>query len=411
VNNQLVNFSLNTDVGGIKMIPTSATTNNEGLVQTVINSGTVAATVRVTATIDGSDPKISSQSSLLVVSTGIPDQDSFSLSATVLNPDGWNRDGTIVEVTARLADAFNNPVPDGTAVIFTTEGGRIEPSCVTENGTCTVKWNSQFPRPEGHILGDSNNIGHLPETQNTMGQKLGGRATVMARAIGEESFPDLNGNGRFDANEVDAFLGQNGKTGLDISGRPYDLKEAFVDHNEDGFYNPDPTEAGVAPADPSGSGNLETFSDFNVDGSFTQKDAMYNGVLCSEPAHDKCAIQKSLDVRDSLVLVMSGSTPYFNVLTPIVTINGESTGIARVIISDLHNQPMPAGTKITFKAGVGSIVSTSSFVWPSENHNGGLEFGVSIKGEADPVSGTLSIEVETPSGVITSAGVVTINII
>jgi hypothetical protein len=51
-----------------------------------------------------------------------------------------------------------------------------------------------------------------------MGQKLGGRATITATAIGEESFPDLNGNGRFDASEVTAFLCN------DISGDNYDLK-------------------------------------------------------------------------------------------------------------------------------------------------------------------------------------------
>jgi len=306
VNNQAVNFSLNTNVGGIQIIPTSATTNNQGIVQTVINSGTVATSVRVQATIDdGNDPEISSQSSVLVVSTGIPDQDSFSLSATVLNPEGWNRDGTEVEIVARLADAFNNPVPDGTAVSFTTEGGSIDPSCVTSNGACTVTWRSQFPRPEGHILGDSNNALHPPEVSNSMGQKWGGRATIIATAIGEESFPDLNGNKRFDANEMTAFLG------TDISGDNYDLKEAFVDHNEDGFYNPDATENALAPIDPNNasSGALEEFFDFDVDTGFSQSDGKYNGVLCSVPAHDGCSsTSQSLNVRRSLTLVMSGST-------------------------------------------------------------------------------------------------------
>lgn len=277
VNNQVVNFSLNTDVGGIQLIPDSATTNNLGIVQTVINSGTVATSVRVQATIDGSEPNIASQSSVLVVSTGIPDQDSFSLSANVLNPEGWNLDGTEVVVTARLADAFNNLVPDGTAVSFTTEGGSIDPSCVTINGVCSVTWRSQFPRPEGHVLGDVNNLTHQPEVWNTMGQKYGGRATILATAIGEESFPDFNGNGRFDASEMTAFSGN------DVSGQPYDIKEAFVDHNEDGLYNP--SEGG----DVNNSGALEEFADFNNDGSFTVDDNKYNGVLCSIPAHDGCS--------------------------------------------------------------------------------------------------------------------------
>jgi hypothetical protein len=442
VNNQLVNFALNTNVGGIQLIPASATTDNNGLVQTVINSGTVSTSVRVLATIDGSDPQISSQSSLLVVSTGIPDQDSFSLSADILNPEGWNIDGSEVAVTARLADAFNNPVPDGTAVTFTTEGGRIEPSCVTVNGTCSVIWNSQNARPEGHVLqhntGDEYNwsispdVVHLPEPFNTLGQKYGGRATILATVIGEESFPDLNGNARFDVAEMTAFSGTN------ISGEVYDLKEAFVDHNEDGFYNPDAIDNAMAPADTTDSGSLEEFADFNVDNLFTQNDSKYNGVLCAIPAHDGCSSdQKSINVRGELVLVMSGSSAYFAVnstgdavsatfdddndpLTPeilnpnnnpndnVIYIAGENVGSGSFIIADFHNQPMPAGSTVAFTATVGSIQGSSSYTWPNDNHNGGLVFGVSVKGEAEPKSGVLIVEVTTPSGAVSSSSQISI---
>ena len=428
VNNQVVNFSLNTDVGGIQLIPDSATTNNEGVVQTVINSGTVATSVRVQATIDdGSDPVISSQSSVLVVSTGIPDQDSFSLSASILNPEGWDRANTEVIITARLSDAYNNPVPDGTAVSFTTEGGSIESSCLTVNGICNVTWFSAEPRPEGHVLAhnidDEYNfflnqpeVVHPPEQFNTLGQKFGGRATISATAIGEESFPDTNGNGRFDASEMAAFMGTN------ISGRVYDLKEAFVDHNEDGFYNPGETDA----AEETG-GDLEEFLDFNNDGVFTANDGKYNGVLCSDPVHDGCSTNKSLNVRAQLVLVMSGSNPLmvvnatddavsvtfdddndtntpevanpnFNPNDTAVYIAGENTGFVTLTISDLHNQPMPAGTKITFSPSVGGGTTPSTFVWPSENHNGGLTFSVGIKGAKEPASGVLSVTIETEEG-------------
>ncbi|MCF6193666.1 MAG: hypothetical protein L3J46_04950, partial [Kangiellaceae bacterium] len=66
VNGSIVDFSLNSQVGGTQINPTSATTNAQGLAQTVINSGTVATTVVVTASINGSTPLISSQSSNLV---------------------------------------------------------------------------------------------------------------------------------------------------------------------------------------------------------------------------------------------------------------------------------------------------------------------------------------------------------
>jgi hypothetical protein len=427
VNNQVVNFSLNTDVGGVQLIPTSATSDNNGFVQTVVNSGSVATSVRVKADIAGSSPLISSQSSVLVVSTGIPDEDSFSLSADILNPEAWDLDGTEVEVTARLADAFNNPVPDGTAVSFTTEGGSIDPSCTTTNGACTVTWRSQFPFPEGHVLmhdsdsieangeGNENDLNvngvtvHPAQSNNTLGQKFGGRATIIATAIGEESFPDLNGNARFDASEMTAFLGNN------ISGLPYDLKEAFVDHNEDGLYNP--AEGG----DVNDSGKLEEFMDFNNDSVFTSTDKKYNGVLCSIPAHAGCATQKSLNVRRSLVLVMSGSTGFITLNATIdavpsggnsndstVNIAGENTGGAVVTIADLHNQPMPAGTKINFTATAGSVVAGGSNVWPNDNHNGGRTFSVSIKGEKEPKAGSLTLSIETPSGVKESVAIANI---
>lgn len=427
VNNQEVNFSLNTDVGGINLIPTSATTDNNGLVQTVINSGTVATSVRVQATITDSSPVTSSQSSLLVVSTGIPDQDSFTLSASTLNPEAWNISGTEVTITARMADAFNNPVPDGTAVTFTTEGGSIEPSCTTTNGVCSVLWRSQQPRPEGHVLGDINNLNHQPEAINTMGQKFGGRATILATAIGEESFPDTNGNGRFDAAEMAAFLGTN------VSGELYDLKEAFVDHNEDGLFNP--SEAG---GEAGGELEVPGSGDFNNNGVFDLDDNLYNGVLCSIPAHVGCStVQNSINVRGSLVLVMSTSggrgviTGTFDAVaatvdhdndvnTPEIAnpnldstdntlyIAGESTGTVSFNVADLHNQPMAAGTVITASTTVGSVVNGSSFTWPNDNHNGGVSLSVGIKGESEPVSGTLFLTAESPSGVVSQLGSVSI---
>ncbi len=391
VNGQLVDFSLNTQVGGISLTPAQATTNTDGLVQTVVNSGTVATTVRVTASVHDSDPLIITQSSQLVVSTGIPDQNSFSLSAETLNPEAWGVDGVAVEVTARLADHFNNPVPDGTAVSFFTEGGSIQPSCTTVGGKCSVIWTSQEPRPTGKTLAGT---GQTPEVLNTMGQPFGGRATILATAIGEESFPDLNGNGRFDASEMSAFLG----TG--VSGRPYDLAEAFNDYNEDGIYNP-------AVAGGEAAGELEEFVDFNGNAVFDGKDGLYNGVLCSVPAHAGCSpTQHSTNVRAQLVLVMSGSAANLTLNSPAsgtLTLQGESTGSVSVTIADLHGQPMPKGTTVKFTTTVGSIVGPSSFTWANDNHNGGGMFSVAVKGvntNGETKTGSVIVEVSTPGGIV-----------
>ncbi|MCM2527619.1 hypothetical protein NDN17_03765 [Shewanella algae] len=419
VANKAVSFSLNTDVGGLSLNPATATTNNEGIVQTVVNSGTVATTVRVTADIDGTSPLISSQSSVLVISTGKPDQDSFSLSAETLNAEGWDVDGTAVKVTARLADAFNNPVPDGTAVYFTTEGGAITPSCTTTGGVCSVTWTSQNARPEGQLLvdnsGSRNPIAELSATGgNFYGQKYGGRATITATANGEESFPDTNGNGRFDASEVAAFQG------TDVSGQPYDLAEAFVDHNEDGLFNPQQAGGEIG-------GENEELIDFDSDGVFDSADGKYNGVLCSIPAHDACADgishSQSINVRSSLVMVMSGSTAYATDPADIriidrdgdnlggdIDINGKSSATVQFTISDLHNQQMPSGSVVTFTTSAGSVASSGSYTWPSSNHNGGRQFSVTLKGADEPDSGSFIVKVKTPGGAETEVVNLKVNI-
>ena len=623
VSNENVTFDLNTDVGGITFSPPAADTDSNGLVQTVINSGSVHTSIRVRAELTN-DPTIFTQSSLLVVSTGIPDQDSFSLSASVFNPEAWNIDGNEVTITARLADAFNNPAPDGTAVSFTTEGGAIENSCVTSKGVCSVIWTSQNVRPAGQELGETNNgptmvkgsvdisngldftsraivfdvtsngatdsislsarysskfdllkavndalvntsliaasgfedvfelistdgfditvtdvsIGSVttkdvlgiadgttyyydattivgfenvaggkdfsvnditfdvttgantdtvvlnadyltasailtkintdlatsgvratefvyagasyivltsetrldikiedgggtsttvqglgfsdgstfatrinsasPQTTNFMAQTYGGRATITATAIGEESFPDLNGNGVYDVAEEDAFLGENGRDGLDINGVPFDLAESFVDNNEDNVYNPE-SNAGYGET----GGELEKFDDFNNNGVYDLKDNQYNGSLCGTAT--SCSTDKSLNVRGSLVLVMSGSHPRFTTTYPSdgksINIVQDGTGAAAVNIADIHNQPMPAGTTVTFKAAVGSIAGIATYTWPSESSNRGRSFPVTVKGVEDKtLSGPLTVTVTTPGGTATTYTVATISI-
>ncbi|MBB1269420.1 hypothetical protein [Shewanella sp. SR44-3] len=428
VSNQSVSFSLNTTVGGISLDPVVATTNSEGVVQTVVRTGTVATSVRVTGVVDGSSPLISSQSSQLIVSTGIPDQDSFSLSAEFLNAEGWDQENTVVKVTARLADAFNNPVPNGTTVSFTTEGGAIEDACQTVNGACSVNWTSQQPRPEGEVIIDGTGAmirnpsavlsydASVGRYGNIYGQRYGGRATITATAIGEESFPDLNGNGRFDASELNAFL-----TEKDVSGKSFDLADAFTDYNEDGLFNPQQTGGQIG-------GNLEELVDFNTNGVFDAADSKYNGVLCSSTFHAGCADgvsdSQSLYVRASLVMVMSGSTAYATRGSDIlisdhtgihsggsITILGKGAASVLFTISDLHNQQMPAGSKVRFKTSAGSVVSSTELIWPSSNYNGGREFSATLKGEDEPNSGVFIVEVEAPNGLVTQVVSIGVSII
>ena len=390
VQGQDVTFSLNSTVGGMSLDPASATSDNDGLVQTTVQAGTVATVVRVTASVAAGTNTYESQSDQLVVTTGIPDQDSLDLSAVILNPEGWDYSGTTVEITARMADRFNNPVPDGTAITFTTEGGVIDGSCTTVNGACTVTWTSQAPRPCGQTLGDSQVTLDTTAGPNTctvvsggstnpsepqvgvapLGQPYGGRATILATAVGEESFTDINGNGVFD--EGDLFN---------------DLPEAWRDENEDGIRD-----------------SNEPFLDFKSNGSYDVADGKFNGVLCDRPTSNDCGENQTLNVRRSLVLVMSGSSAYMQMVPSTITFPNGGAGSGILYFSDLHNQPMPAGTTVDISVSSGfKLLSGSSYTMPSTSSNQAWSLGVDVEGPADgtATNGLLTVETTTPNGLVT----------
>jgi hypothetical protein len=271
--------------------------------------------VRVTA----SDGALSSQSDQLSVSTGLPAQDSFSLSSSVHNIEGWEHDGEKSTLTARLADHFHNPVPDGTAVYFTSEGGSVGPTCITLAGACSVELTSQALRPTN------------------------GRVTVLARAIGEEAFTDLNSNGVVD--DASEMIDANGAS-TDIGG------EAYVDYNENGARDA-----------------IEPYFDFNGDGAYNLGDGRFNGLLCASGAAI-CSTQKSIDVRARNVIVFSTSKASITInsgaaiaLNPCVSATGLGLPVRfSVIVVDTHGNALPKDTTIDFTTTNGTITSDTSYV-------------------------------------------------
>ena len=349
ISDEIVNFGLDISPGGLKLTNTTAKTDDNGYATTTVNAGTVATAIRVTAT--AVSKAISAQSSKLIVSTGIPDQDSMSISATTLNPSGWDHDGEVVDIHIRMADAFNNIAPHGTAVAFTTEGGAIASGCTTTAGTCTVKWISQSPRPNN------------------------GRVTILATAVGNESFTDENANGQYDAPEP--FV---------------DLAEAFLDSNENGLRESD--EIFIEVNDPSFPPPATPVWD--------GKNNLYNGVLCKTEGQG--CTKASISVRDQIVLVMSSDTPKTtNGLLvgqpPQVIIAAGQTRDFVVTLQDINGNAMPLGTTISINANSASDVTITQNMPASGVANTRIPdtFTVTLKAsDTKTPSGRFSIEVKAP---------------
>lgn len=327
------------------------------------------------------DEQVITVSDLVSISSGLPDSNSFTAAPTNFNIEALNYTGDIEEVNVYLADHFNNPVPDGTSVYLTTEGGAIgtidgtefnaQLECNTVDGQCVAQWRSQNPKPFtdakwGNTISSINPktnelncdlyfgsaapcmAGILNAAFNEDGVPLGGRATVLVTAKGQESFIDINGNGRFDTNEY-------------YSG--YDLTEAFIDHNENGVYDGlagiyDPVTATLIKAadncqegdsdDPcspenTNGGHFEENLDIDLNGMHTLADGQYNGLVCKAEAttpteddtFETLCTKELVDIRDSFEIIMSGSTAYSRfVVTKSELRNRFAEALAETVIDD-----------------------------------------------------------------------------
>ncbi|MCU7918019.1 MAG: hypothetical protein KZQ95_06625 [Candidatus Thiodiazotropha sp. (ex Epidulcina cf. delphinae)] len=393
---QTVTFSLNTNIGGAA-IPAGAekaTSDINGMVGTDVKSGTVPTAVRVTASLEA-NPLISTQSDGLIISTGISDQNSMSLATEVFNPETWNIDGVKVRLTVHASDHFNNPVPDGASIYFTTEGGQIQSQCQINDGSCSVSWTSSNPRPWDDIA-----PGGM------------GRITILATMLGEESFIDANGNGVLDLGDT-AFA---------------QIPEAFRDDNEDGARDP----------------VLEEFVDFNANSIYdgASVDPNYNGALCCDAAAvadaiaavgagedpgvcfsatpitaPVCSAEKNIHVRQSIVLIMAEQwaaiTPVSGVTGGQIDLTGGGVAVSFEIVGAMARQIMPAGTTVLFTTSNGKIEGKSSFNVPNSNFNarlsdsGGFDtFTVLLTPTENQApgddTGLLTVDVTTPGGSTTS---------
>lgn len=104
----------------------------------------------------------------------------------------WAIDGDTTSIQLYIADTAGNPVPNGSIVQFSTEGGQIQTSCQTtgiQSGAsvisgCSVTFNTQDFRP------------------------LDGFVRIIAWMNGDEAYKDVNADGEYDTGEPFIDSGQ-----------------------------------------------------------------------------------------------------------------------------------------------------------------------------------------------------------
>jgi hypothetical protein len=298
-----------TTVGGLTLNPSFATSAADGTVTTLVTAGTIPTSVRVIATLRGSSPRISTLSDILVVSSGVPDQKHFSLATSIGNCEGRDIDQDCSIVTVTMGDHFGNPVPDGTAVNFSAEGGVIDASCVT----------GSLPPPGATPPGQTTNSKVGPGSgscsvllRSSNPRSPDGRITVLAYALGEEDFLDVNGNNVFDA-------------GDSFSDKSPDIHR---DDDESLGWN-----SGEPCVGPNGNGSCTT-----------PGDGAYNGVL----RLPRVASPQNLYVSGQLVQIFSGSDAFITITPAQLVCPAGGTADVSVRVVDIHQNIMPAGTLIDF---------------------------------------------------------------
>ncbi len=319
--NAQVTFDLSTRTGDILLDMSSGAvtkfTDVNGEAQVSVQAGSNPTPVWVTAQVSAGGLRFNTQSVKLTISTGRPAQDRMSLSVETQNIEGWRLNGVETSVAAFASDRLGNPVPDGTAVNFVASGGQIQPSCTTANGRCSVTFTSANPRPDGN-------------TEPSVVAVSRGRVAILAYALGEESFLDTSGNGRYE------------------SGEPFnDLGNVYLDRNFNRAFDAASEEAIVYDT--------------------TNRSACVTGMSTSPYAPSQAntcdGAWGQAHVRQENIVILSGSTAYASETLPLpgqsrvttFSMGGACSGTINFYLFDENRNPMPAGTKIYMTAPPGDV--------------------------------------------------------
>jgi len=207
-------------------------------------------------------------------------QNNFTILFSPVNPDFLDPEtgalkAVTSEVSVQIGDNNNQLITGAHTIFFRTEWGLIDPSCVTEDGGCSVTWRSGSP--------------------DTMPADL--INTIIAYSHnGHETFIDTNGNGQFD--DVDSFN---------------DLDEPYIDLANNNVFD-------------TGDIIIDTINGLDLtgtDNSHNIADGLYNGPNCSHSS--LCSTNRATSTvwEDGVQLLNGGS---------VFSVGGAVSGLTGTVV-------------------------------------------------------------------------------
>gem|GEM_PF-1464757 len=236
----------------VQLNPSSSVSAEDGLVKTIITTGTLAQTINVIARAQMGTQIVSTSSDPIIIVGAKPNRKFVSFGCENKNLGGFGSDKVMTNCSVSARDRYTNIVSLPVAVRFISEAGII--TNVSNLGSDGIAFaslvtnNVRMPADVTPLTG---------EPSYTSGGKTynprDGLVTLIAAFKGEEEFDDINGNGQYDPGEPfvdqgEPFVDENdndycdGETAADETlrqqGKPYKCKELYIDTDGDGKYTP-----------------------------------------------------------------------------------------------------------------------------------------------------------------------------
>ena len=128
-----VKFSMGAHPGGGEFLsPSVVQTNDKGQATVNLTSGTTSGVVQIIAEIDKTNSVIKSKPVSIAIHGGLPDYAHFSIATTLVNIPSVVYKEYPSFVNVFIGDKYANPVKPQTAVYFTTTGGYVQGSALTD---------------------------------------------------------------------------------------------------------------------------------------------------------------------------------------------------------------------------------------------------------------------------------------